>query len=195
MKDTKPIITVKNVKYSEFMSHETNCFEATVYVDGKRFCKARNEGMGGETIFYPFDNKITNADLYKKITDLNTVIQRHYEPSKFDFAGGDIPVTTRHADGTVEKSSQKMDATTITIDETLEYLVDNAVIDWLYGRDLKRIMRKVSWYDPDNGKCYESKGKYDKSAHDYFKKKYPNAYFWHDHPFDEAVAKFRSLHA
>ena len=29
-------IELKNVKYSDFASHETHCFEASVYIDGKR---------------------------------------------------------------------------------------------------------------------------------------------------------------
>ena len=29
-------IEIKHVKYSQFASRETNCFEATVYIDGKR---------------------------------------------------------------------------------------------------------------------------------------------------------------
>lgn len=40
-------ITLKNLKYAAFASQETACFAATVYVDGKRLCTARNEGHGG----------------------------------------------------------------------------------------------------------------------------------------------------
>ncbi len=45
-------ITLKNVKHSEFASHETFCFEATVYKDGKRWCFASSDGSGGPTDFY-----------------------------------------------------------------------------------------------------------------------------------------------
>ena len=40
-------IELKNVKYSEFASHETSCFEASVYIDGKRIGTASNDGQGG----------------------------------------------------------------------------------------------------------------------------------------------------
>ena len=46
-------ITLKNVKFSEFASQETNCFEATVYIDGKRAGVASNEGHGGCNNYYP----------------------------------------------------------------------------------------------------------------------------------------------
>jgi hypothetical protein len=38
------MITLKNVKHSEFASHETNCFEATVYWNGKKAGYAENSG-------------------------------------------------------------------------------------------------------------------------------------------------------
>lgn len=46
-------ITLKNVKFAEFASQETNCFEATVYIDGIRAGTASNEGYGGCNNYYP----------------------------------------------------------------------------------------------------------------------------------------------
>ena len=46
-------ITLKNVKYSEFASHETYCFEATIYLDGKKAGQVRNDGQGGCNFYYP----------------------------------------------------------------------------------------------------------------------------------------------
>lgn len=40
-------VELKNVKYSAFASQETHCFEATVYIDGKRAGTVSNEGYGG----------------------------------------------------------------------------------------------------------------------------------------------------
>lgn len=47
-------VTLKNLKYSEFASQETLCFEATIYVDGKRVGKAFNEGQGGAHHYDPY---------------------------------------------------------------------------------------------------------------------------------------------
>lgn len=44
-------IELKNVKYSAFNSEETDCFEATIYLDGKRACRVSNEGRGGPHLF------------------------------------------------------------------------------------------------------------------------------------------------
>ncbi|MBS3912696.1 MAG: hypothetical protein KGZ70_12895 [Hydrogenophaga sp.] len=47
-------VTLKNLKHSEFASQETPCFEATVYVDGKRVGKAFNDGQGSAHRYDPF---------------------------------------------------------------------------------------------------------------------------------------------
>ena len=48
-------IEIKNVKYSEFASEETACFEAFVYIDGKREGEVSNHGQGGPDEFHPFE--------------------------------------------------------------------------------------------------------------------------------------------
>ena len=40
-------IELKNVKHCDFASQETNCFEASVYIDGKRAGNVSNDGRGG----------------------------------------------------------------------------------------------------------------------------------------------------
>ena len=40
-------IELKNLKYAEFASQETHCFEASLYVDGKRIGVVANDGQGG----------------------------------------------------------------------------------------------------------------------------------------------------
>lgn len=46
-------ITLKNFKHAAFASEETLCFEASVYIDGKKIAKANNDGKGGNTFIYP----------------------------------------------------------------------------------------------------------------------------------------------
>jgi hypothetical protein len=50
------LIQLKNVKFSEWNSEETNCFQAMVYFNGKRAGMASNEGRGGCTWVRPTDN-------------------------------------------------------------------------------------------------------------------------------------------
>ena len=44
-------IELKNVKRSEFASHGTVCFEASLYVDGKRVGGVSNDGQGGCNVY------------------------------------------------------------------------------------------------------------------------------------------------
>lgn len=55
-------IELKNIKYAAFASEETNCFEASVYVDGKKAGTVSNEGRGGA-------DKIEPYELQKRITE------------------------------------------------------------------------------------------------------------------------------
>lgn len=44
-------IELRNVHFSERFSEETNCFDAMIYIDGKRACSVRNDGHGGPDYF------------------------------------------------------------------------------------------------------------------------------------------------
>ena len=46
--------SLKNLKYIESRSDETNCFGATLYVNGKRFADCGNSGQGGPTDVHIF---------------------------------------------------------------------------------------------------------------------------------------------
>lgn len=46
-------IELKNIKYAEFASQETHCFEASVYIDGKRVGTVDNDGRGGCHYYRP----------------------------------------------------------------------------------------------------------------------------------------------
>jgi len=46
-------IELKNLKHSSFASHETPCYQATVYVDGKKAFTTSNNGQGGPDNMVP----------------------------------------------------------------------------------------------------------------------------------------------
>ncbi len=46
-------IALKNIKYAVFASEETNCFEASVYIDGKKQGVVTNGGKGGCNFYHP----------------------------------------------------------------------------------------------------------------------------------------------
>ena len=46
-------VELRNVKYARFASEETDCFSATVYIDGKRAGEVSNAGHGGCDDYHP----------------------------------------------------------------------------------------------------------------------------------------------
>lgn len=48
-------IELKALKYSDFASQETHCFQANIYIDGKMRGWAANDGRGGMTNVQPND--------------------------------------------------------------------------------------------------------------------------------------------
>lgn len=48
-------ITLKNLKHSAFASHETECFEAIVFIDGIKAGSVENDGRGGSHLFFPYE--------------------------------------------------------------------------------------------------------------------------------------------
>jgi len=60
-------ITLKNIKRSKFACHETVCFEASLYIDGKKAAIVSNDGNGGSNYYYFEDKKLAKAfDVYCK---------------------------------------------------------------------------------------------------------------------------------
>lgn len=55
-------ISLKNIKHAAFASQETDCFEASVYIDGKRAGYVSNDGHGGSNNYFP-------PTLYKTLLD------------------------------------------------------------------------------------------------------------------------------
>lgn len=68
-------IELKAVKYFAAMSEETHCFTATIYVDGKRFCKVSNRGHGGCDDYEAIGGD-THQEMYEKIAVVNAELDK-----------------------------------------------------------------------------------------------------------------------
>lgn len=105
-------IELKNVKYAAFASEETSCFEATVYIDGKRAGTAHNDGHGGSTYMGP--RELTERlDAYGKTL-----------PKK--------PLGMNGKDG--EPMFYEQNAETIIDDLLADYLITRDVKRWLASK-------------------------------------------------------------
>lgn len=116
-------IELKNVKHSEFASHETNCFEASVYIDGKRIGTASNDGQGGS---------------------------HNYDSRKL------VEALMAHAK-TLPTRTWTLNGEALEVSPTTDTVIDDLLMAYLYGRDLKRAMSKRVLFVDKDGILRETK--------------------------------------
>ena len=74
----KPVIELKNIKHTAWMSEETHCYQASLYVDGEHWGTVSNQGHGG------CDEFDGNNKSYDDIRELNQRIKETYEPYEYE---------------------------------------------------------------------------------------------------------------
>ena len=120
-------IELKNIKFAEFASEETSCYQGTLYVDGKRFANVSNEGHGGCDSQRPI-----KPYTYKDLDKLEITIAKEYP--KWGSEYGD-----------------KED----THDHDLEIVCGNLLNQWHVDKDVKRTLKKIAFVkSPDEKQIY-----------------------------------------
>jgi hypothetical protein len=120
-------IELKNVKHSEFASHETNCYQATIYIDGKRVGTVENDGRGGCDSVHPYQ-VARQIDEYAKT--LPKRICSFIDPD-----------TGKPAE----------------LEQNYETIFCELINDWLKAKDLKRLMSKRVLFQKEDGFIYQTK--------------------------------------
>lgn len=92
---TKSVITIKSLKHSEFASQETHCFEATVYVDGKRAFIVSNDGHGGCDRYSPLAGSNNHAAVQSLVNTINAelgteIVGEYKLQNSLDLVIGDL---------------------------------------------------------------------------------------------------------
>lgn len=117
-------ITLKNIKYSAFASQETHCFEATIYINNKRFCIVHNQGHGGCDDYLAVDNCQHEFDgkLWEEVNRINNILGKETLPSEFSSEG---------------------------LPNDLEIAVCDLVNEWHENKDIKKALRRICYLDDD----------------------------------------------
>lgn len=123
------MFTLKNVKYAAFQSHETHCYQASLYLNGKKVANVSNEGHGGpEWVEFVSDEAKTATN------DALAAMPKH----KCSF---NDPKTGEPA----------------YLDMTLEFVCGDLMDDWLAAKELKRLLAKrVLWTKPGEPGIYQT---------------------------------------
>lgn len=120
-------IELKNIKHAEFASQETNCFEAVIYIDGKRVGIVSNDGQGGCDNVHPY--QVANQiDEYAKTLP---------------------PIVCEWIDRETGRPAE--------ITQNHETIFANLLNEWMLSKDLKRAMAKRILFQKEDGKVYETK--------------------------------------
>ena len=165
-------VELKNLKHSEFASHETNCFEATVWLNGKRAFFAQNDGHGGGDSYAPLENQ----DRGEFTSLLNDLINHCLTLPKWgsEFGGED------------------------NMDVTPEILIGNLINTKLLAKDLKRKLKKKVLYLTSDG-LYENSYKVSKPVDQFLlniiSEKNPDAIILNSLAFDEALEIYEEQQA
>lgn len=105
-------IELKNVKFMESMSEETNCFSADIFVNGKKVGYAKNTGQGGPTDYRHYlDEKNSNKEVLEKAEKYCQTLP----PINYG---------------------------SFTLDSNLENVIDNLFEDWLKEQEVKKMEKR-----------------------------------------------------
>ena len=75
-------ITLKNIHVNERMSEETYCFDATVYLNGKRVFAVSNHGHGGENRYHEVKGGVANV--YDKVAEIDAELGKEKCPPPYE---------------------------------------------------------------------------------------------------------------
>ena len=107
-------VQLKNIKFAEHMSEETNAFTADVYYKGKKVGYTKNDGRGGCTFTHPY-----SIELRPLLNECEEYC-KGLPPHKVTFQGKEH-----------------------TLNMDLELVVDTLFEDWLNEKEKKKVERKM----------------------------------------------------
>ena len=159
-------IELKNIKHSEFASHETFCYEANLYVEGKPFAYVRNDGQGGSDHF-EHDPRFKDLDAWKKCYALLKI----HCADKFRWELGD-----GWREGTIETACHEL------------------MTDYLIRKDLNKALKEPCYLDGNQIVSYNVSSKrpiiFDQLRRQLKK---PELVFLNELPKDEAFKMFKEV--
>ena len=159
-------LELKNIKHSEFASHETFCYEANLYVYGKPFAHVSNDGQGSADYLYR-DDRFLDGEAWNKC---HALVKIHCA-DKFRWTMGD---------GWIEGS--------------IETACHELMTDYLIRKDLNKALKEPCYLDNNQIVSYNVSSKrpniFDQIRRQLEK---PDLVFLNELPKDEAFKMFKEV--
>ena len=158
-------LELKNITYYKQGSQETPCYNAIVYVDGKKMIDVGNDGHGGS------DRQNGYGDYsWKEIEKVDSWIKDNFPKESFQ-SGGE----------------------THYYDYDLESFCHDKLYDWLDTKSLKKDMKgKYLFVEKDQLMAYKRiASDTETTFKDFFKKNHPTSKCLNFLPFDDALKLYK----
>lgn len=154
----EPRIELKNVRYAAFASEETSCFQATVYVDGKPFCLASNDGHGGPDFYEPIP-RVSSAKDRRDLDDAIFELAKRINPNRVvrNWAELKNEAIVEEVDVDEPTDDWYRTAKTITADSVLAGAIGYALDVALSTKDLVRALRTKVVFATEDGTIWTTK--------------------------------------
>ena len=144
MSEVQSRITLKSIKHTVWASQETHCFQAVIYLDGKRVLNVDNAGRGASHKYWSV--KEQEQEETKKILD--ECRQHAYEFLKANRAL------------TMEVDGETIDLSDMPDSELLDWLITDLVNEHLCLKEMKRCLKdKIHIFDAEDNNIYSFKQK------------------------------------
>ena len=163
-------LEVKNLSHYARGSEETPCYNATVYINGKKAIEVSNDGRGGCDMQHQYPD-IEERGL---VEQADKWCVKTFGQDSFTYM----------SDGKEETCSYDLD---------LEHYCHKVLYDWLDTKKLKQDLKK-QWLFVEKGQLmgYKRKGNdTDTAFKHFFEKNHPNEKCLNFLPFDDALKMFK----
>ena len=144
MSEVQSRITLKSIKYTAWASQETHCFQAVIYLDGKRALNVENDGRGACNNYWGIKDQTKSEEL-----EMLTKCTKY---------GADFVKENR--DLTMEVDGETIDMSDMPDSELLDWLIADLVNEHLCLKEMKRCLKsKITFFDGEDKKIYNFKSK------------------------------------
>ena len=144
MSEVQSRITLKSIKYTAWASQETHCFQAVIYLDGKRTLNVDNDGRGACHRY----GGVKDQTPEEKKRVLDECSQHAYEFLK------------ENRNLTMEVDGETIDMSDMPESELLDWLITDLVNEHLCLKEMKRCLKsKITFFDGEDKKIYTFKSK------------------------------------
>ena len=144
MSEVQSRITLKSIKHTVWASRETHCFQAVIYLDGKRALNVENDGRGACNNYWGIKNQTKSEEL-----EMLTKCTKY---------GADFIKENR--DLTMEVDGETIDMSDMPESELLDWLIADLVNEHLCLKEMKRCLKsKITFFDTERNDVYAFKFK------------------------------------